>query len=161
MEAIDDAIDSRGRWRGIKNMKKQYAPTPYTLKDKNGKSCPPEQHADLIADYLGTEHRGQKFGPPPQWKGPGEEYHDRTNVIPGRENDEYDISPITIDELNETLANLKPRKATGPDRLQGELYKVCSEENRQALLDLLNHWWATETTPPELTEATQKTNTQQ
>ena len=71
-DEIDEAVDDKGRWKGIKFMKRDYQPTPYALKDNNGKLVPPSQQADTIATYLEQDHWGKREGPENQWRGPGE-----------------------------------------------------------------------------------------
>ena len=60
LREIDEACSDRVRWEGLKRMKKEYTPAPYTIKDKRGHHVSIENKAEAKADYLATKRWGRE-----------------------------------------------------------------------------------------------------
>ena len=50
-------------------------------------------------------------------------------------------------ELVAALRKAKNHKAPGPDEIPVELFKYLNDENKEALLSVLNDWWSLERIP--------------
>ena len=60
---------------------------------------------------------------------------------------------FTLAELSDAMAQLKKRKASGPDGIPNELWLLLDDHNANLLLDLYNHSWEHGTIPQEWAEA--------
>ena len=58
-----------------------------------------------------------------------------------------------MEELQQAMAKLKPRKAPGPDHTANELFTLLDDESTQLLLDFYNKIWEVEEIPDEWKEA--------
>ena len=59
----------------------------------------------------------------------------------------FDLGPISMRELVAALRKAKNHKAPGPDEIPVELFKYLNDENKEALLSVLNDWWSLERIP--------------
>ena len=55
-----------------------------------------------------------------------------------------DEEKFTMEELQQAMAKLKPRKAPGPDHTANELFQLLDDESTQLLLDFYNKTWEVE-----------------
>ena len=95
LETVKEELDVRERWARIRELKREYNPTPYNRKDKDGNIVQQNGRADTTATYLATQQWGHKTGSPK-----AEEISD-TPIIPHTHGawDRYNPGPITMKEL--------------------------------------------------------------
>ncbi len=58
---VDKDLDFRERWAGIRGIKKDYTPTPYARKHKQGQIVANPRRAETAAQYLSEDHWGAKI----------------------------------------------------------------------------------------------------
>lgn len=89
-----------------------------------------------------NNRRGGRPGSPERW-----------NI--GDEGDEDDASedPLTQEELDAALRRMAKGKATGPDEIPAAVWTALDDDNREALLRVLNKWWKQLRVPNELLQA--------
>ena len=128
---------------GIRALRGGYTPKPFQRRDRHGKHVPMSNRAKAIAEYLAEV----------QWKATETvEPEFPTTCIHSRPVT-CEEGPITAQELDDALSNLKNRKAGGPDETTTELFKALDDKGRAILLGILNDWWAREEIPPETLQA--------
>ena len=59
MEMVDQNLDERDIWMGLKTQGKEYQPRPFSRKRKNGEAVPIEEIAEEAAKYLANEQWGK------------------------------------------------------------------------------------------------------
>eukprot|EP00975_Prorocentrum_lima_P053908 11310257-Prorocentrum_lima.AAC.1 len=57
-QMVNEDMDPRDRWLGLRHMKRDYAPTPYCRKTTAGAFIGPHQLAQKAAEYLRDSHWG-------------------------------------------------------------------------------------------------------
>ena len=59
-DQVDENLDSRNRWKGIKEQKAVFQPKRYARNDMRGKPVPLDRRADATAGYLAKVQWGKK-----------------------------------------------------------------------------------------------------
>ena len=108
MGTLSANLDTRNRWTGIKALNTEYKPTPHHRKTKAGVTVALEETAEAFAKQL-EEQIWNQADPPTQ-------LIDRCK-IPHTENLQYNLSAITVEEIQEVIKKFKRNKATGPDEI--------------------------------------------
>ena len=63
------------------------------------------------------------------------------------------MEPITMDELNEVIKEVMRGKASAPDDISLDFFKIFDETLRAEVLIMLNDWWHEEELPNELLQS--------
>ena len=162
LQEIDEAINEKNKWEALRKMKKDYAPNPYTIKDKDGRHVTQKNKAQAKAEYLAEKQWGHQAGELEEEDSEQKraEQTNTRNICKDRYrrksrdmNITYDKNMFTLTELKLIIKALRKGKATGPDGIQIEIIKTLNEENLKTILQLINTWWTTQATPEELTQA--------
>jgi hypothetical protein len=150
LETLDKDLDLRSQWLGIRRLRKEYQPTPFSRRGKQGAHIPLDRRAEESALFLANEvwARRDKEGVSAAEVWPDTEYPRILEEGLGME-----VGPITGGELAYAIWRLKRRKAPGPDGVPIELFKEMNEENRKEVLRILNEWWEGEEIPQEALRA--------
>ena len=130
-----------------------YCPRPAYIRDRNGALARRDKRQEAIADYLEKEQWGCE-----ERTLLDEEQEENLNnrpvlFTPTEEMTQPAGKPFTKDELDLAIHTIKKGKATGPDKMQGDVMKIMSEENRSILLVILNKTWDRKLSPPQFCEA--------
>ena len=135
-------------WGGIKALKRNYQPIPYSKVDKAGQHVPKHMQAEMAARHFATVQWGKQQIQDEQ--NPREQI--RMEEAP------FDTNAIHITELRAVLKKFKRRKAAGPDGIP----MVCPFEMNHAslcdILKLLNEWCETQNIPTEVLRAESRPN---
>ena len=145
MSTLSADLDTRNRWIGIKALKKEYKPTPYHRKTKMGATVALEETAEAFAKQL-EEQIWNQADPPTH-------LIDRCK-IPRTEDLQYNLSAITVDEIQEVIRKFKRNKATGPDEIPIEIFKELETRALEHIATALNIWWDDEAIEEEHLRAT-------
>ena len=143
LATVSAAVDNKNIWQGIRNLKSTYKPSPYNKVDRDGRHVPKEEHAESAAMHLATNQWGQIAN--------AEEVMTDEYIV-----DDiafYDVSPIHITELGETIRRCKKGKACGPDDIPMECFAEMNMSQLLMTLDMLNEWWNQEEIPSEVLKA--------
>ena len=54
---------------------------------------------------------------------------------------EYNIDIITTEEIRKAIKEAKNNKVSGPDTLEGELFKYLEKDAMDTLQLIINQWW--------------------
>ena len=149
-EIVDHQMCSRQQWKGIKEIKSDFAPKVYARCDMHGNPVPLDQRADAAADYL--EHKQWTAFPKnrseQRFEAKIEKWlEDNSDPANMWIDIEYPEDRITLDELIAVIKKMKRRKAPGPDKITTDFLKDLNEDNLILLLELLNNWWSSENFP--------------
>ena len=145
LKTVSKELDVRDRWAGIRALKKDYNPTPYNRKDKQGKIVAQKDRAETAAKFLAENQWGKtatvntvKFN--------------NVDIVRQRRNNTRDFlaaRPMTLEDVEHAVDKLKRHKAPGPDQTPIELFKELTYTNKTKLVDMMNEWWDTESIPEE------------
>ena len=130
---------------GIKQLKSEYNPTPYQRRDRQGTHIHKDLRAEQAAEYL------RKY----QWGKDGmeQEEHNRSNTYIHDSIEDYNMNPITVEEILLVCKKFKRKKAPGPDELPMEICKEMELEAIEEIRSILNLWWEEESIPTETLRA--------
>eukprot|EP00975_Prorocentrum_lima_P035662 7496678-Prorocentrum_lima.AAC.1 len=90
---------------GLRRLRKEYTPMPYSRKTETQQHVPMASIADAAATYLQEQHWSSHNDPAP--------YPNTYRLA--ADNLAYDDTPFDMPELQVVLFKLKKRKAPGPD----------------------------------------------
>ena len=139
-------MDIRDKWLGIRQLKSEYKPQSYHRTNSTGEHIHHSNRAQEAANYLKTKQWGKADADE-------EEANQQTRQTHGRMKQEtenqFDIGPITTEEIVAVLKKLKRRKAPGPDNIPMEILKELNAENLEELRNLMQQWWENEEIPEE------------
>ena len=139
-----DPAATRAAWHTAKNQKKGFVGARKHLV-VDGKPQPWSKTHEAFRDHLQNK----------QWASPtipdhtAAERRSREALYPTL----GDEPLFTLTELTDAMAQLKKRKASGPDGIPNELWLLLDDHNANLLLDLYNHSWEHGTIPQEWAEA--------
>ena len=134
LEATRHDLDLRDRWLGIRQLKSDFKPAPYSLKDQDGKVVPKYKRAETAAKYLAEKH----------WCNP-----DATNGahIPAHQiwppNPKLEQGEVTLEDVHRAVKKLKRRKASGPDEIPTEFFLALHADNMRELATIFSSWITT------------------
>ena len=134
--------DAREKWQGVKDLKREPQPQCIRLRDLNGELVAPKDRAETIATYLEQKH----------WNNPSEHTMPRSDALQ-RLQDQFNVGQFTLPEFDQTLKTTKNNKQAGPDGIAMELFKWMDAENRNFLLNIINHWWRHRQAPESIFRA--------
>ena len=146
-QMTDKDLDLRDKWLGIRFLKKQHSRKTYECADRFGRQVGFKDHATAAADYLeevqwGTEEENNLFDRN-EWRS--------TNC--NQRNNGGNTSEFNLQEIREILRAMKRNKASGPDEIPMEVFKLMNDENLEVLVDIINEWWNQSTFPENLLNA--------
>jgi hypothetical protein len=156
---IDAATNGKIRWEGLRRMKKDYTPVPYTIRDKNGRHVNMRDKAAAKADYLATKQWGKQRGVETAGNQDEEEVRIRCRNKERyqRQREEmglrFRMTNITVQEVTRVIKRLKRNKAPGPDGIPTEIMQWLDNDNIREMTRLLNGWWNGGSVDKELTRA--------
>ena len=130
--------NKKGLWKAVKSLKQKFMPQFVKMRNADGRHVPVTQRAKAIADYLENTH----------WNNSMDVGMPQDNAI--LDPNGADDSPFRMEELVWSLKAAKKNKQPGPDNIQMELLKWLDDQNRQALLDLINSFWISKEAPHSL-----------
>ena len=139
-----DPAATRAAWHTAQNQKKGFVGARKHLV-ADGKPQPWSKTHEAFRDHLQNK----------QWASPtipdhtAAERRSREALCPTL----GDEPLFTLAELSDAMAQLKKRKASGPDGIPNELWLLLDDHNANLLLDLYNHSWEHGTIPQEWAEA--------
>ena len=139
-----DPAATRAAWHTAKNQKKGFVGARKHLV-VDGKPQPWSKTHEAFRDHLQNK----------QWASPtipdhtAAERRSREALYPTL----GDEPLFTLTELTDAMAQLKKRKASGPDGIPNELWLLLDDHNANLLLDLYNHSWEHGTIPQDWAEA--------
>jgi len=114
-------------WKATKRLKRPIMQIPPIRKDDGTWARSARQKADLFATYL-----EETFQLLPRQTAD-------EDITPISKNDEQDIPPVTLQELErEIKTNLNVKKAPGYDLITGQILKALPKKGLQKLLHLIN-----------------------
>ena len=67
--------------------------------------------------------------------------------------DQFNVGQFTLLEFDQALKTTKNNKQAGPDGIAMELFKWMDAENRNFLLNIINHWWRHKQAPESIFRA--------
>ena len=142
----DKELDLRDKWLGIRFLKNKFAHKTYERADRFGKQVNFDQEASTAAEYLEKEQWGNEnaglFN--------SEEVRiAKCNVKDNRVN----TSSFNVEEIRTIIKRMKNHKASGPDEVPMELFKLLDNNNLQWLTDIYNQWWCSGECPTNLLRA--------
>ena len=115
-EWVEDHLDPREQWAGLRKIKTGYTTKTYDRKDRHGTRILHKEQAEATADYLENG----------QW---GTLQHE--DILTAEISDDWITQEepecrtecITEEELDSNIAQLKNNKAPGPGSIKTEIYK--------------------------------------
>lgn len=131
-KTIEQDLDVREKWLGIRQLKNKFTPHPYSRIDHDsGEHIHRNNRAQKAADYLTNKQWGHE-----DTKENRESRRNKqlTSNIINRNTEQYNIGEITTPELKNIIRKLKRNKAPGPDEIPTELFKELNEENLEYIL---------------------------
>lgn len=132
---IDDELDITTKWRGVKQLKNKYSPTPYTRRDKNNRHITKTEAASKAAKHLETQQWGNPHSlPQTNWN------NERQDKIITQDLN-YRLHPITQKEILRIRKLLPNNKAPGPNNQPAEHIKYLHPENIEPITKLFNQWF--------------------
>ena len=126
----------------MKDLKREPQPQFIRLRDLNGELVAPKDRAETIATYLEQKH----------WNNPSEHTMPRSDALQ-RLQDQFNVGQFTLLEFDQALKTTKNNKQAGPDGIAMELFKWMDAENRNFLLNIINHWWRHKQAPESIFRA--------
>ena len=138
-----EEIDRDGyKWQGIKKLKQTYLPKHTKYKDMHGLHISEAKFPEKAAEYLSQI----------QWKPPEGPPHVNDQILTdqgaGINDEEW-----ALEEFNAVIQKIKPKKAPGPDNVQGEFIRWLDQDNRRRLLELYNDILMKQQYPDSLNQA--------
>ena len=124
VDAVSKNLDTATRWKGIRNMKKDYQPIPtnlWTEKDHVREKVTYKNKAEAAATFL-EEHI---------WNNKKPDGADQEIRRPKTINWDLDIKKdeFSYEELRVVIKKLRKKKAAGPDKTLMEYFKELDEDN--------------------------------
>jgi len=144
LNMVRQDLDPRDRWAGLRRLKKQWVPNPYSLMNAQKKHVPRHDRAHVAALYLYETQWGQIRTAAVQLP-----IQHLAQQLPSV----YNIEVISWAELNAALRRLKRRKSPGPDGVPMEFFKELDDIGRNRALAMFNSWWTTGQIPAEALRA--------
>jgi DNA gyrase subunit B len=132
LRTVAKELDVRDRWAGIRALKNEYSPQPYTRRDQQGRIVAQKTRAETAAEYLAYQHWGKDDNV--SWSFKTDKLVAESHPITKALNE----GPIRLAELRRAVDKLKRNKAPGPDDTQTEQIKELTHWNMMKLLNLLN-----------------------
>ena len=142
LNSLKELPDARETWQGVKDLKREPQPQFIRLRDLNGELVAPKDRAETIATYLEQKH----------WNNPSEHTMPRSDALQ-RLQDQFNVGQFTLLEFDQALKTTKNNKQAGPDGIAMELFKWMDAENRNFLLNIINHWWRHKQAPESIFRA--------
>lgn len=136
-QSVDEDMDVRDKWLGIKFLKKKHAPNLYERADMHGNTVNFNDKAKATAEYLSTKQWGIPVEPLNNDAVPNDYYTCKRNT----KTNDYNQSSFTLLELKAVIKKMKRNKACGPDDIPIEYFKWLNDPSLEYVLDLLNQWW--------------------
>jgi hypothetical protein len=143
---VENDLDTRDRWLGLRCLRKDFEPIPYALKDKNKQHVPMERKAQAAADFLAEQIWGET-----QRNEEPDQSHTPSKIV--QEELKISQSVFDIDELIKAIRKLKRRKTPGPDEVPIELFKELDEAALISILQIINQWYQEASVPTEILQA--------
>eukprot|EP00973_Karenia_brevis_P076890 10678553-Karenia_brevis.AAC.1 len=133
LKDIDEQLDIRDKWLGIKRLKNTYNPQPYSRKNSNNQFVAQHLRAQTAAEYL-RDHQWKSTPTPPQTY--NNNYYTTPHLM-----EYYARGPITYELIQWAIAKLKRHKAPGPDGIKTEIFREMDPDVVHKLVPLFNQWW--------------------
>ena len=138
LRALSEDLGDREQWMGIRQLRKQYQPIPYSSRDRLGRHIEMKDRAEEAAKFLAEEIWGlprvERSTREERW--PNDRYPKLVSEPLG-----INLGEITLTELRSAIRKLKRRKTAGPDEVPMELYKELDDDNLERVREVLNGWW--------------------
>eukprot|EP00975_Prorocentrum_lima_P042958 9020354-Prorocentrum_lima.AAC.1 len=117
---------------GLRRLRKEYTPTPYSRKNQRQEHIPMLNITEAAANYLANNHWARPDIAP-------EAPPDNFILDPGLL---FNTEPLSLNELLRAIYRAKSRKAPGPDKITIDIIKLLDDRHLQPILDELNHWYS-------------------
>jgi len=143
---MDKDLDLRDKWLGIRFLKKKNESKTYEGSDRFGKQVNASEQAAAAAEYLQKE----------QWGDKEDHLFDRSkhrSTKCNRRDNKIDTAPFSVEEVRSTVKKMKRNKASGPDLVPMEMFKLLDDENLQWVADILNKLWLNGECPSNVLKA--------
>ena len=147
LEAVSTDLDVRDRWLGLRQLRKNYTPIPYSRRTQDGKHIPMQGRAEEAAKYLANEIWTDKRSESTKEKARNK-FMTAEQIV--REHLGIKEGTVEMSELIRVIKKPKRRKSAGPDEVPVEFLKEMDTANLQKILDILNTWWDGEHIPEEV-----------
>ncbi len=154
---VNNDMDIRDKWLGIKTIKKDFKPNLYEISDRMGNKVKLKDKAEAIADYLGNVQWKKadniKSEDDPLFYTPPKCPKTNRPIKRNTRNNVFRCEAFTLQELSDFLKRSKKRKACGPDDIPMEIFMLLDDENLITILGFCNECWLNGSFPEEKLKA--------
>lgn len=137
----------KDRWKAVRNLKREYAPSHWARTDEQGAPVPKRQKAAEAAKYLAKQHWGDSDEEAEAFPGVDGAW------VQGAHDSRYDTAGISAEEKDRALTRMAKNTSPGPDMIPAEVLQALDVENRERLRSTLNDWYRTTLMPAEAKQA--------
>ena len=122
-DLVNEEMDSKTLWQGIKRLKADYTPSMYARRDMHGSRIGLEERAEATAEYLANKQWGKvELDEQERTRQTNIIKHLTANNAPEKQKEE-DIDDFTLEGLVQTIKKFKLNKAPGPDKITTKILK--------------------------------------